>query len=104
MAMAMTERRGYLLTWFFAAPHDSELQGLTNERVRFDTAPAVSVATAAKSPEKQACDCGGLSQLQCNRHLADRCSGDRTEQHKFDCQPLLRAIRARLLLLLPTSS
>ena len=48
LAMAMTERRGYLLTWFFAAPHDEELQGLTNERAIFDNAPAVSVASADK--------------------------------------------------------
>ena len=37
IAMAVTERRGYLLTWFFAAPHDSELQALTDERVSFDS-------------------------------------------------------------------
>ncbi len=36
IAMAITQRRGYLLTWFFAAPHDSELQALTDERVSFD--------------------------------------------------------------------
>ncbi len=48
LAMAITERRGYLLTWFFAAPHDSELIGLTNERAIFDTAPSVNVASAAQ--------------------------------------------------------
>ncbi len=36
IAMAITERQGYLLTWFFAAPHDSELQQLLAERVSFD--------------------------------------------------------------------
>ncbi len=51
LAMAMTERRGYLIVWFFAVPHDQELQGLTNERVLFDSAPAVSVASAAKSSD-----------------------------------------------------
>ena len=55
LAMAITERRGYLLTWFFAAPHDAELQGLTNERAVFDKEPPVSVATAAKpDPSKAA--------------------------------------------------
>jgi hypothetical protein len=49
LAMAITERRGYLLTWFFAAPHDSELIGLTNERAIFDNAPAVNVASASKT-------------------------------------------------------
>jgi hypothetical protein len=48
LAMAITERRGYLLTWFFAAPHDSELVGLTNERAIFDSAPSVNVASAAQ--------------------------------------------------------
>ena len=53
LAVAITERRGYLLTWFFAAPHDSELQGLTNERAIFDKAPAVSVASSSQpAPDK----------------------------------------------------
>jgi hypothetical protein len=46
LAMAITERRGYLLTWFFAAPHDSELMGLTNERAIFDNEPSATVASA----------------------------------------------------------
>ncbi len=54
LAMAITERRGYLLTWFFAAPHDAELQGLTNERAVFDKEPPVSVATAAKPDANKA--------------------------------------------------
>ena len=48
IAMAITQQRGYLLTWFFAAPHDSELQALTNERVSFDSPAAVTVANASK--------------------------------------------------------
>ncbi len=46
LGLAVTERRGYLLTWFFAAPHDSELRALTNERASFDRGPAVTVARA----------------------------------------------------------
>lgn len=42
IALAVTERRGFLLTWFFAAPHDSELQGLTDERVIFDPEPGLA--------------------------------------------------------------
>ena len=48
IAMALTERRGYLLTWFFAAPHDSELQPLTDERVVFDSAPPIKAASATE--------------------------------------------------------
>ena len=53
LAMAMTQRRGYLLTWFFAAPHDEELQGLTNERAIFDSKPDVNVASANKPAENK---------------------------------------------------
>jgi hypothetical protein len=48
IAIAITERRGYLLTWFFAAPHDSELQQLTDERVIFDSAPPAKVMGATE--------------------------------------------------------
>ena len=44
LGLAVTQRRGYLLTWFFAAPHDDELRALTNERAIFDGEPAVAVA------------------------------------------------------------
>jgi hypothetical protein len=46
LGLAITERRGYLLTWFFAAPHEAELRALTNERASFDRDPAVTVASA----------------------------------------------------------
>ena len=46
IALAVTERRGYLLTWFFAAPHDSELLSLTDERVSFDSKPPMKAADA----------------------------------------------------------
>lgn len=48
IAMAITERRGYLLTWFFAAPHDEELQALTNEHVIFDSSPPAKIANATQ--------------------------------------------------------
>ncbi|MGC2112433.1 MAG: hypothetical protein WA655_23145 [Candidatus Korobacteraceae bacterium] len=48
IALAVTQRRGYLLTWFFAAPHDSELLSLTDERVSFD--PDLPMK-AANSPQ-----------------------------------------------------
>jgi hypothetical protein len=49
IAMAITERKGYLLTWFFAAPHDSELQQLLAERVRFDPMPMTEDAGTPKA-------------------------------------------------------
>jgi len=49
LGLAVTQRRGYLLTWFFAAPHDDELRALTNERAIFDHEPAVE-ATHASQP------------------------------------------------------
>ena len=54
VAMVITERRGYLLTWFFAAPHDSELQQLLAERVKFDPAPTTENAGAAKAGSGEA--------------------------------------------------
>ncbi len=49
IAMAITQRQGYLLTWFFAAPHDSELQQLLAERVSFDPAPTTKDTRAAQA-------------------------------------------------------
>jgi hypothetical protein len=48
LGLAITERRGYLLTWFFAAPHDNELRALTNERASFDRGTGITVASAPK--------------------------------------------------------
>ncbi len=45
LGLTITERRGYLLMWFFAAPHDAELRALTNERASFDKGSAVTVAS-----------------------------------------------------------
>jgi len=48
LGLAITQRRGYLLTWFFAAPHDEELRALTNERATFDRGAAVTVASTPR--------------------------------------------------------
>ena len=53
VAMAITERRGYLLTWFFAAPHDSELEPLLKERVEFDPEPTTKDADATKAGSRE---------------------------------------------------
>lgn len=44
ISLAVTEQKGYLLSWFFAAPHDSELQALTDQRVSFDSVPPITSA------------------------------------------------------------
>ena len=44
VGMSVTERNGYLLTWFFAAPHDAELRDLVEERAAFDPEPKPEVA------------------------------------------------------------
>ncbi len=61
VALAVTERRGYLLTWFFAAPHDSELEPLLKEKGAFDPEPATENATKAGSN-----DAGKAAQLGAN--------------------------------------
>ncbi len=48
IALAVTSRRGYLLTWFFAAPHDSELKELLEEQIAFDAEPLTEQAAAPK--------------------------------------------------------
>jgi len=39
VAMVLTQHRGYLLTWLFAAPHDNELRELLNAKMGFDNEP-----------------------------------------------------------------
>ena len=50
VALAMTEQRGYLLIWLFAAPHESELRELLASKVSFE-ADAESQEAAASKPE-----------------------------------------------------
>src|ERR1019366_3859113 len=60
VAMAITERRGCLLTWFFAAPHDSELQQLLKERIGFDSEPMTKDASATKAGSREALTKGNV--------------------------------------------
>jgi hypothetical protein len=46
VAMAVTQRAGYLLTWFFAAPHDAQLQELLEDRIGLAPDPQVKQASA----------------------------------------------------------
>ncbi len=45
VALAITQHRGYLLVWLFAAPHDSELRELMKAKVSFDPDPATEKAS-----------------------------------------------------------
>ena len=44
VAMSITERRGYILTWFFAAPHDSELRELLDAKITFHNGPPLAAS------------------------------------------------------------
>ena len=59
VALAMTEQRGYLLIWLFAAPHEDELRELLAAKVGFDSNrqaaeetvnPASTVGAAEQKP------------------------------------------------------
>jgi hypothetical protein len=47
--MALTQQRGYLLLFLFAAPHDAELRELMASNVGFDTEPPNQEAVADKN-------------------------------------------------------
>jgi hypothetical protein len=49
VAMTMTQHRGYLLVWLFAAPHDAELRDLMNARMGFDPELPTKEANASAS-------------------------------------------------------
>ena len=46
IALALTRQRGYVLSFFFAAPHEAELHDLMNGRASFDPDPSVVEAKA----------------------------------------------------------
>jgi len=48
IALSITARRGYILTWFFAAPHDSELRELLDAKITFHNALPAREANAIK--------------------------------------------------------
>ncbi len=49
VALALTAHRGYLLSFFFAAPHDDELRQLMNAKLSFDPEPAVKEASVSEA-------------------------------------------------------
>jgi len=50
VALALTTQRNYLVSFFFAAPHDAELHELMNAKAAFDPEPVIDTATA-KAPD-----------------------------------------------------
>ena len=46
VALALTKQRGYLISFFFAAPHEAELHELMNAKAAFDPDPALNEASA----------------------------------------------------------
>jgi hypothetical protein len=59
VALTMTQHRGYLLAWLFAAPHDAELRELMNARMGFDAEPAASEAKASATSLERTLAPGG---------------------------------------------
>jgi hypothetical protein len=49
VALALTKHRGYVLSFFFAAPHESDLHNLMNASASFDPEPALKTANASVS-------------------------------------------------------
>jgi hypothetical protein len=49
VALALTKQRGYVVSFFFAAPHDAELHELMNAKAAFDPETAVKEASASAS-------------------------------------------------------
>ena len=65
VSMLLTEQRGYLLVWLFAAPHDDELRELMNAKMGFDSDPKSKEATTIKAG-------GGESAPESRRQPANR--------------------------------
>lgn len=46
VTLALTKQRGYLVSFFFAAPHEAELHELMNAKAAFDPEPVIETANA----------------------------------------------------------
>ena len=84
IAMALTVRRGYLLTWFFAAPHDSELRELTELKVTFDNEPFSKEASATKPG-------GGEAAPSSSRPAEQTATGGNPDAPQPDSEPIQAA-------------
>ncbi len=59
VALALTKHRDYVVSFFFAAPHDAELHELMNAKAAFDPEPAMKTATANAKPADSGLQPGG---------------------------------------------
>ena len=59
VALALTKQRDYVVSFFFAAPHDTELHELMNAKAAFDPEPALKTATANAKPADGGLQPGG---------------------------------------------
>jgi hypothetical protein len=59
VALALTKHHGYVVSFFFAAPHDAELHELMNAKAAFDPEPAVTTASANAKAAENALQPGG---------------------------------------------
>lgn len=59
VALALTKQRNYVLSFFFAAPHDAELHELMNAKASFNPESAVKNASADAKPADNALQPGG---------------------------------------------
>lgn len=50
VAMALTKQHNYVVSFFFAAPHESELHELMNAKAAFDPEPTTKTASATTTP------------------------------------------------------
>ena len=61
VATVLTQHRGYLLVWLFAAPHDAELRELMNAKMGFDPEPKTTDAKVSISPSSEKAQVAGGS-------------------------------------------
>ncbi len=59
VALALTKQHDYVVTFFFAAPHEAELHELMNAKAAFDPEPAVTTASANAKAADSALQPGG---------------------------------------------
>ena len=59
VALALTTQRNYLVSFFFAAPHDAELHQLMNAKAAFDPEPVIETATAKAKTSDTGLQSGG---------------------------------------------
>ena len=73
VAMVMTQHRGYLVVWLFAAPHDAELRELMNAKMGFDSDAATreTKVSVAGSPQRSPAPGGSAPEAAADRPAAD---------------------------------